>query len=273
MKNYSRNTKIQILLAALGAVILISFLSYYTGDYSLEVAYALAILLPSWYAGRLQGLAVAVVAGAGIVLSYHYFNVEKTTIHYINMGLEVVVLLTISLLTSALRERYLQAEFMASYDSLTWVSNRNSFFLLANQVLQEAKRYRRPFSLAFIDLDNFKLVNDRKGHLEGDKALKTVAGIIRSTLRQADIVARFGGDEFVVLLPETDHSMAESALKKLQAQLLGAMQDNNWPITFSIGAVSCNSFQFSIDELLQLADRFLYSVKSLNKNDLRIEKV
>lgn len=273
MKNYCRKTKMLILLAALSGVILISLLSYYTGDYSLEVAYALAILLPSWYAGRLQGLAVAAVAGAGILLSYHYFNVEKTAIHYVNMVLEVVVLLTISLLTSALRERHLQAEFMASYDSLTGISNRNSFFLLANQVMQEAKRYRRPFSLAFIDLDNFKQVNDRKGHLEGDKALKTVAEIIRSTLRQADIVARFGGDEFVVLLPETDHFMAESVLKKLQARLLGAMQDNNWPITFSIGAVACNSFQFNIDELLQFADRCLYSVKSLSKNDLRIEKV
>ncbi|ANA39445.1 hypothetical protein A2G06_02525 [Geobacter anodireducens] len=273
MKNYSRNTKILILLTALGAVILISFLSYFTGDFSLEVAYALAILLPSWYAGRLQGLAVTAVAGVGIVLSSHYFNAENTTIHYVNMVLEVVVLLTISLLTSALRERHLQAEFMASYDSLTGVSNRNSFFLLADQVIHEAKRYRRPFSLAFIDLDNFKQVNDRNGHLEGDKALKTVAEIIRSSLRQTDVVARFGGDEFVVLLPETDHFMAESALKKLQARLLGAMQDNNWPITFSIGAVACNSFQFSIDELLQLADRYLYSVKSLNKNDIRIEKV
>lgn len=89
MRNYSRNTKILILLAALVSVILISLLSYYTGDYSLEVAYALAILLPSWYAGRLQGLAVAAVAGAGIVLSYHYFNVEKTIPETLTLGIPV----------------------------------------------------------------------------------------------------------------------------------------------------------------------------------------
>lgn len=273
MKNLSQGNKILVLLAALAGVVLISLISYYTGDFSLEVAYALAILLPSWYAGRLQGVAATAAAGAGILLSNHYYHAENTTVRNVNMVLEVVVLLIISLLASALRERHLQAEFMASFDSLTGVSNRNSFFILADHVLREARRYRRPFSLAFIDLDNFKQVNDLKGHLEGDKALRTVAEIIKSSLRQTDVVARFGGDEFVVLLPETDHFMAESALTKLQARLLGAMQANNWPITFSIGAVACSSFQFSINELLQLADRYLYSVKSLNKNDIRIERV
>lgn len=273
MRDYSKNIKFVILATSVLAVILVSFLSYYTGDFSLEVIYALAILLPSWYAGRLQGLIVAVFSGAGIVLSYYFFNAQSVAMHYVNMGLEIVVLITISLLTSALREHHLKAEYMASYDSLTGVNNRNSFFLLAHQVLHEASRYNRPFTLAFFDLDNFKQVNDRKGHLEGDRALKLVADVLRSSLRQADIVARFGGDEFVVLLPETDQTVAESVLRKLQSMLLDAMKENNWPITFSIGAVACQSFQFAIDDLLQLADRYLYSVKSVSKNDLRIEKV
>ena len=233
MRDYSQNIKFAILATSVLAVVLVSFLSYYTGDFSLEVIYALAILLPSWYAGRLQGLIVAVFSGTGIVLSYYFFNAQSLAMHYVNMGLEIVILTTISLLTSSLREHHLKSEYMASYDSLTGVSNRNSFFLLAQQILHEASRYKRPFTLAFFDLDNFKQVNDRKGHLEGDKALKLVADVIRSNLRQADIVARFGGDEFVVLLPETDHATAESVLKKLQSKLQDAMRDNNWPITFS----------------------------------------
>jgi len=273
MRDYSRNIKHSILAGSILAVIVVSFMSYYTGDFSLEVVYALVILLSAWYAGRLQGLIVAFFSGAGIVLSYYFFNAQSVAMHYANMGLEIVVLTAISLLTAALREHHLKAEYMASYDSLTGVSNRNSFFLLTQQVMNEASRYKRPFSLAFFDLDNFKEVNDRKGHLEGDKALKLVAEVIRSNLRQTDIVARFGGDEFVVLLPETDHAMAESVLRNLQSKLLHAMEENNWPITFSIGAVTCKSFHFSIDDLLQLADNYLYSVKSLSKNDLRIEKV
>ena len=273
MRDYSRNIKLSILAGSMLAVAVVSFMSYYTGDFSLEVGYALVILLSSWYAGRLQGLLVSFFSGAGIVLSYYFFYAQSVATHYVSMGLEIVVLTTISLLTAALREHHLKAEYMASYDSLTGVCNRHSFFLLAQQVLHEASRYNRPLSLAFFDLDNFKQVNDRKGHLEGDRALKQVAEVIRSNLRQADIVARFGGDEFVVLLPETDHAMAESVLRELQSKLLNAMQENNWPITFSIGAVTCKSFHFSIDDLLQLADSYLYSVKSLSKNDLRIEKV
>jgi diguanylate cyclase (GGDEF)-like protein len=273
MRDYSPNIKLAILACSLLAVVIVSLMSYYTGDFSLEVVYALVIMLSSWYAGRVQGLIVTVISGAGIVLSYFVFNTQSVAMHYVNKGLEIVVLTTISLLTSALRDHYLKAKYIASYDSLTGVSNRNSFFLLAQQILLEASRYKRPFSLAFFDLDNFKQVNDRNGHLEGDRALQIVADTIRSNLRQADIVARFGGDEFVILLPETDHAMAESVLRKLRSNLLDAMQDNNWPITFSIGAVTCNNFHFSIDDLLQLADNYLYSVKSLRKNDLRIEKV
>lgn len=273
MRGYRQNIKLSILAISILAVILVSFMSYYTGDFSLEVVYALFILLSSWYAGRLQGLIVTFFSGTGIVLSYHFYSAQSLAMHYVNMGLEIVVLTAISLLTSALRENHLKAEYMASYDSLTGVSNRNSFFLLAQQMLHEASRYKRPLTLAFFDLDNFKQVNDRKGHLEGDKALKLVADVIRSSLRQADIVARFGGDEFVVLLPETDYDVADSVLRKLQSNLLDAMRENNWPITFSIGAVTCNTFHFTIDELLHLADRYLYSVKSLSKNDLRIEKV
>lgn len=273
MRDYGQNKKFAISVTSIIAVILVSFLSYYTGDFSLEVIYALAILFPSWYAGRLQGLIVTVFSGAGIILSYYFFNAQSLAMHYVNMGLEIVVLTTISLLTSTLRDHHLNAEYLASYDSLTGVSNRNSFFLLAQQILHEASRYKRPFTVAFFDLDNFKQVNDRKGHLEGDKALKLVADVIRSNLRQADIVARFGGDEFVVLLPETDHSVADSVLRKLQSKLLDTMKENNWPITFSIGAVTCKSFHFTIDELLHLADSYLYSVKSLSKNDIRIERV
>ncbi|MDD2733157.1 MAG: hypothetical protein PHF56_04395 [Desulfuromonadaceae bacterium] len=146
MRDYSQNMKLAILATSVLAVILVSFLSYYTGDISLEIIYALAILLPSWYAGRLQGIIVAILAGAGIILSYYFFNAQSMAMHYVNMGLEIVVLTTISILTSALREHHLKAEYMASYDMLTGLNNRNSFFLLSQQILHEASRHKRPFN-------------------------------------------------------------------------------------------------------------------------------
>ena len=129
MRDYSQKIKLAILATSVLAVILVSFLSYYTGDFSLEVIYALAILLPSWYAGRLQGIIVVILSGAGIILSYYFFNAQSMAMHYVNMGLEIVVLTTISILTSALREHHLKAEYIASYDMLTGVNNRNNFAL------------------------------------------------------------------------------------------------------------------------------------------------
>lgn len=189
------------------------------------------------------------------------------------MGLEIVVLFIVTLLTSTLRKHHLQAEYMALFDPLTGVSNRNNFFVLAEQVLHQAKRYGRPFSLAFIDLDNFKLVNDQQGHHEGDAALKAVAEVMNMSLRQADIIVRIGGDEFVVMFPETDYSMALLVLKKLQASLLREMKRMSWPITFIIGAVVCRNYTGSADELLRLADKCLYTVKSGSKNDIYVQEI
>jgi len=81
MRDYSRNKKFSILAGSMLAVIVVSFMSYYTGDFSLEVVYALVILLSSWYAGRLQGLLVSFFSGAGIVLSYYFFNAQSVATH------------------------------------------------------------------------------------------------------------------------------------------------------------------------------------------------
>jgi diguanylate cyclase (GGDEF)-like protein len=265
--------KLAVLSCSVAVVCLTSLLSYYTGDFSLVILNVFAILLASWFAGRWPGLAIAVLSGMGINLSYYLLGKSQASVHYLNMSLEVVVMAVISLLTSSFREHHVKVKYMATYDQLTGVSNRNSFFILAEQLLIQAKRYNRPFTLAFIDLDNFKLVNDRHGHHEGDRVLVTVAAIMQASLRHADIVARIGGDEFVVLLPETDYKMAGSALQKLRTTLVNEMRSHGWPVTFSIGAVSCRHFDGTVDELLKLADRYLYKVKAGSKDGIYHEEI
>jgi diguanylate cyclase (GGDEF)-like protein len=124
-------------------------------------------------------------------------------------------------------------------------------------------------SCLFIDLDNFKAVNDRFGHHTGDQVLRTVVDHTRNHLRKIDVIARIGGDEFVLLLPETGRESAQAVVSKLQEVLLEAMALNSWPITFSIGVLTCNIAPHSTDELLKMTDKLMYEVKCSSKNDIR----
>jgi diguanylate cyclase (GGDEF)-like protein len=125
--------------------------------------------------------------------------------------------------------------------------------------------------LAYIDLDNFKTVNDTYGHLIGDSLLRLVADTIRNNIRTTDVLARLGGDEFVVLLPETDFEQSEIVINKVQTQLLDEMKKNNWPVTFSIGAVTFLTPPESVDEMIKKADNLMYSAKKNGKNTKKRE--
>jgi GGDEF domain-containing protein len=163
----------------------------------------------------------------------------------VELGFFVVVAVTLARLRST-TERW---SVLARTDLLTGVYNRRAFLELAELELARAQRYQRFLSLAFLDIDDFKQVNDRGGHQEGDRLLARVADTLRRNVRAFDIVARFGGDEFVLLLPETN--------------------DEDWHVGFSIGAVTIEGPYATLDRLLQQADRLLYQAKHAGKGRLR----
>jgi diguanylate cyclase (GGDEF)-like protein len=134
--------------------------------------------------------------------------------------------------------------------------------------IDRLERYQHPFTLAYIDLDNFKALNDQSGHLTGDKALRATVSFIRSHMRRTDVIARLGGDEFALLLPETNEELARIAVSKIQNGLLEEMQRNNWPITLSIGVLTCRVPPPSTDVLIKMADELMYSVKRQRKNGI-----
>jgi diguanylate cyclase (GGDEF)-like protein len=130
-------------------------------------------------------------------------------------------------------------------------------------------RYKTPLTVAFVDVDNFKVINDRFGHVTGDKILGIIASTIQRHLRKTDIVARVGGDEFATLLPDVGEEAAKIVVPKMQRKLLDEMWLNNWPVTFSIGVVTCVTPPNSVDEILNMADKLMYSVKNSGKNDIQ----
>ncbi len=169
-----------------------------------------------------------------------------------------------------LQTALLREQEIARIDPLTHVANRRAFYELGETELLRARRYRRPLTFVSVDLDNFKQVNDALGHATGDAVLVSVASTLRSELRATDIVARMGGDEFDIILPETGAESARVVLNKLHAKLLEAAESNDWKVTFSMGAVSFLSAPSSLEEAMGLADDALYSTKHQGKNAVSV---
>ena len=163
-----------------------------------------------------------------------------------------------------------QLEELAVHDPLTGLANRR---LLIEQFQREAIRQRRngkPLSLLVLDLDHFKSVNDRYGHLAGDTCLKRVSAVIESRLRGADIVARFGGEEFIVLLPDTDEQGAVFAAENLCKSVAAAEIVLPQAVVFlsvSIGIATANPGEIcDFDSLMGIADKAMYAAKRLGRN-------
>ena len=144
-------------------------------------------------------------------------------------------------------------------DSLTHVYNRNYFFPEFERQLALARRHGYNVSLVIFDLDRFKQHNDAFGHLEGDSLLKEIAGILKQNVRQTDTLARFGGDEFVLLLPHTDDSEASCLVERLKERLVQEVSEG--PVSLSAGIASFPQDGTTSRDLLQRADIALYRAK------------
>ncbi len=127
-------------------------------------------------------------------------------------------------------------------------------------------RYHHVFSLAYMDIDNFKFINDSRGHPEGDRLLVEVADCLRASLRKTDTAARLGGDEFACLFPETGQEKAKVALAKALNVLGRRMRENGWPVSFSVGLVTFETVPNDMDEAIKIVDELMYSVKNDEKN-------
>lgn len=157
---------------------------------------------------------------------------------------------------------------LARTDFLTGAFNSRSFHDVAQMEIDRSARYSHPFTIAFVDVDNFKTINDTYGHAMGDIVLRKIVTNIQQNLRKTDIIARVGGDEFAILLPETDMDTAPTVISNVQRKLLDEMRKNELPVTFSIGVLSLTASQLSVDEMLGIADQMMYAVKNGGKNNV-----
>jgi diguanylate cyclase (GGDEF)-like protein len=154
-------------------------------------------------------------------------------------------------------------------DALTGVLNRRGFDEQLSAEFTRSRRYSRPLSLLLIDIDDFKQVNDALGHLTGDFVLASIAQALSASVRASDIVARQGGDEFAVVLPETDHVAAETVAEKLRSRSREhsmAHEGTELAATISIGVATLPAKDMSVHGLIEQADEALYAAKRAGKD-------
>ena len=156
---------------------------------------------------------------------------------------------------------------LAYHDSLTTLYNHRYFYEQLTHEVERAHRYGRPVSVILLDLDNFKHVNDTYGHLMGDKLLALLGQVINDQVRASDIPARYGGDEFAIILPDTSLAAAEATAEKLARAIrtgrtnAGPLSES-MPVSASYGVACCPDEARSVSELLQLADTRVYAAKT-----------
>lgn len=182
--------------------------------------------------------------------------------------LELMARIRTHLELKKLREKYYN---LSIKDDLTGLFNRRFFIENLQQEIERFRRYGNPFTLALMDIDDFKLTNDTHGHIEGDKVLQILAEILQNSIRKTDIAGRFGGDEFALLFPETPADQAMQLLERI-AQVL---KERDPPILLSIGVTECLSGtvigdENAIETIIGRADRALYQVKRNGKNNLSV---
>ena len=277
MKNFSmrgnnllrRYSKCFLIIFGFSFTLMISFIKYRTGpEWALSAFYLFPIILVTWNAGIGAGILISFTGAiswllADLMMLNFYSN---AIIPYLNETFRLIVFLIITYIVFNLKTALDNQKELAGTDPLTSVLNRRAFYDLANLELNKACRYQTPISFLYLDIDNFKKINDHFGHHIGDELLRSVTETIKNNIRAIDVIVRFGGDEFGILLAETGAESAAQVVGKLKKKLLETVRDNGWPVTFSIGVATFTSPPGSIDEMIDAADAQMYFAKQNGKN-------
>jgi diguanylate cyclase (GGDEF)-like protein len=240
-------------------------------ELSFSIFYLLPIYLLTWLLDRWAGVFISVVSAlawfAADFMAGHTYS--QPLIPYWNAAVRLSFFLITAYLLSRLKTGLKLERALARTDPLTQVANGKHFYTLAEAEIASARVSGSPLTIAYLDVDDFKSVNDRWGHHAGDRLLCLIAATVQRGLRPTDIIARIGGDEFALLLPDTGIESAQQILSAVRGRVGDRVQHRGWPITLSMGAVTFVQPAESVDEMLGHADRLMYDAKREGKDGIR----
>jgi diguanylate cyclase (GGDEF)-like protein len=261
----------QVLALALGALAGVGFVDFVTGyEISVTLFYLVPVGMAAWYAGGRTGVVFALLAclvmyttdaGAGHAYSHPAIPIWNALIRS-------CVLLITALLLAALREHLSAQHQQARTDALTGLLNSRAFMEKLEYTLALAGRSGNPLTLAYIDVDQFKGINDQYGHPEGDRVLRVFGKVIRECTRRSDSAARIGGDEFAWLLTNMEAQGAAEAVSRLRHRLRESLRAGGKAVTCSIGAVTFKKLPSDAEEAMRAADALMYEVKRQARDDV-----
>ena len=251
---------------------LLGFIDYLTGyEVSFSLFYLAPVSLATWSISKRWGLLISTFSAitwliADISSGLLYSN---TIIYFWNTLIRFGFFIIVTLLVSALKMEFSKGQELTRVDYVTEAVSIRYFYELAQKEINRSKRYSHPLTFAYIDIDNFKGINDQYGHSVGDKVLRTLVSTIKRQIRNTDTIARLGGDEFILMLPETNQEQARALIPRINQGLADENSHLTGSITVSIGVVTYTDFVKSVDDMVKIADEVMYSVKLKGKNGVR----
>lgn len=244
-------------------------------DFVATAFYVVPIAFAAWAAGPAAGVTVAALAGAVETVAT-WLGADGTLpawVLAVTIALEMLVFLGAAFTFARLRFHLERHRRISRVDALTGIANLRAFQEAVEAEVARADRRPAPISLAYLDVDRFKELNDARGHAAGDELLRLVAATFRESVRSADVPARLGGDEFALLLPETGADACRTVVERLTSRLRQAAAQSGFDVTFSMGAVTFEGPPASAGLLIEAGDQAMYRVKHESRDGVRYEVV
>lgn len=260
-----------LLACGLLMVATIAWLDTVTGNVQLGIFYLLPVVLVAWCArSTAYGLVVAVASAtvwpADALLSHS--QPVSLLVACWNGAARLALFCVVLWLLARVRVLLGALNELALTDELTGLANLRAFRDIATREVERCRRYDHPLSLAYVDVDDLKAINDGRGHAEGDRVLRALSAVLVANMRSVDTIARIGGDEFVVLMPETSAAAALPLASRVLAALPRDVTVAERGLTCSIGLVTFGRAPGSVRELVGAADGLMYEAKAKGKNAL-----
>ncbi len=273
---FTKKSRVFSIIVGFVLIGIVGYVDYITGrDVSFAIFYLVPIAYITWYTGRPTGT-MASLASALTWFFDEYTGTDLSlhpTIPYWNAAGMLGFFLAVTYILAELKDALRKEKEMSGRDHLTGAANSGAFSEAVSVEIKRLEKFGHPFSVAYFDIDDLKKVNNALGRSTGDELLRQVVRAIGGSVRKVDTIARMGGDEFAILLPETNCDYAAATIGKVRENLLLAMSMHDWPVTFSIGVVTFVTPPGSVDDIMKRVDVVMHGMKDAGKNEIRHETV